>query len=94
MLPVDVVFNWWSRGLILLPLLSFRRYPKYVALERAIEKEGLPVVILIRIAPYPYPLFNALFAASRVKFHTYAIGTAVSLVKVASSPPSLFHSYF
>jgi len=58
-----------------------RRYPKYVALERAIEKEGLPVVILIRIAPYPYPLFNALFAASRVKFHTYAIGTAVSLVK-------------
>ncbi len=59
-----------------------RSYPKYVALERALEKEGLPLVILIRIAPYPYPIFNALFAATRVEFHIFAIGTAISLIKV------------
>ncbi|ELR24679.1 SNARE associated Golgi protein [Acanthamoeba castellanii str. Neff] len=59
-----------------------RSYPKYVALERALEKEGLPLVILIRIAPYPYPIFNALFAATRVEFHIFAIGTAISLIKI------------
>jgi hypothetical protein len=47
-----------------------------------LEKEGLPLLILIRIAPYPYPIFNALFAATRVQFHIYAIGTAVALIKV------------
>ena len=70
-----------------------RSYPKYVALERALEKEGLPLVILIRIAPYPYPIFNALFAATRVEFHIFAIGTAISLIKVQTQTQTQTHTH-
>jgi len=57
-------------------------YPKFALIEKAIAKEGLPFVVLIRIAPYPYPVFNVLFAASSVPFWTFALGTMIAQAKI------------
>ena len=57
-------------------------YPKFVIIEKAIASEGLPFVALIRVAPYPFPLFNLLFAASSVSFWTFSLGTMIAQFKV------------
>ena len=57
-------------------------YEKFSVVERAIAKEGIFFVALVRLAPYPYPLFNALFAASSVPFSTFLFGTMIAQVKV------------
>ncbi|KAF9975000.1 hypothetical protein BGZ73_001453 [Actinomortierella ambigua] len=50
---------------------------------RAVEKRGFKMLLLIRLAPYPFNLMNALFSATHIPFFTYFAGTAVSLVKLA-----------
>eukprot|EP01087_Luapelamoeba_hula_P018670 TRINITY_DN6056_c0_g1_i1.p1 TRINITY_DN6056_c0_g1~~TRINITY_DN6056_c0_g1_i1.p1 ORF type:complete len:458 (-),score=49.96 TRINITY_DN6056_c0_g1_i1:262-1635(-) len=57
-------------------------YPRFQAIERAISGEGLYLVFLLRLAPYPYPLFTVLFSASSVPFSVFAIATAVAQCKI------------
>ncbi|TPX39215.1 hypothetical protein SeMB42_g06412 [Synchytrium endobioticum] len=52
-------------------------------LEDTINKSGLKMLILIRLAPYPFGIISVLMGASRIKFRDYAIASAVALIKVA-----------
>lgn len=62
---------------------------------RAIEKRP-QLLLLIRVAPYPYNLMNVLLASSRIlTFRTYVACTALSLFKVIihTSVGSGMHSF-
>ena len=62
---------------------------------RAIEKRPR-LLLLIRVAPYPYNLMNVLLASSHsLTFSTYFTCTALSLVKVVihTSVGSSIHSF-
>ena len=62
---------------------------------RAVEKRPR-LLLLIRVAPYPYNLLNVLLAASHtLRFSTYFACTALSLVKVLihTSVGSSIHSF-
>ncbi|KAG0243953.1 hypothetical protein BGW41_000786 [Actinomortierella wolfii] len=41
------------------------------------------MLLLIRLAPYPFNLMNALISATHIPFFTYFTATAVSLIKLA-----------
>ncbi|CAG8525644.1 6028_t:CDS:2 [Paraglomus occultum] len=49
---------------------------------RAIEKKGFKLLFLIRLAPYPYNVFNTLLSATNIPLHTFACATALSLSKL------------
>lgn len=52
------------------------RYPKLVAIDRAVEREGLRLVFLLRLSPaVPYTLLNYALGLSRVRFRDYIAGT-------------------
>ncbi|KAG0326055.1 hypothetical protein BGZ99_010194 [Dissophora globulifera] len=50
---------------------------------RTVEKRGFRLLVLIRLAPYPFNIMNALLSATHIPLHTYAFATALSLVKLA-----------
>ncbi|TPX30916.1 hypothetical protein SmJEL517_g05633 [Synchytrium microbalum] len=50
-------------------------------LQSVIDKGGLKLLILIRLAPYPWGIMNVVFAASSVDITTYIIATSVALIK-------------
>jgi uncharacterized membrane protein YdjX (TVP38/TMEM64 family) len=50
--------------------------PKFQKLDKAIGKEGLKLMLLVRIAPiFPFALSNYLYGASSVEFGSYFLGT-------------------
>lgn len=52
------------------------RNPKLVAVDRAVEREGLRLVFLLRLSPaVPYTLLNYALGLSRVRFRDYISGT-------------------
>eukprot|EP00127_Corallochytrium_limacisporum_P002397 Clim_evm38s119 gene=Clim_evmTU38s119 len=60
-----------------------RVYPEtYPVISRAIEQEGLKMVVLVRLAPYPFGFMNSLFAVSPVTFSKYIAGTAIAKTKL------------
>ncbi|KAG0273828.1 Transmembrane protein 64 [Linnemannia exigua] len=50
---------------------------------KAVEKRGFKLMILIRLAPYPFNLMNALLSATHIPLSTFALATALSLTKLA-----------
>lgn len=52
------------------------RYPRLVAIDRAVEREGLRLVFLLRLSPaVPYTLLNYALGLSRVRFRDYIAGS-------------------
>jgi uncharacterized membrane protein YdjX (TVP38/TMEM64 family) len=52
------------------------RYPRLVAIDRAVEREGLRLVFLLRLSPaIPYTLLNYALGLSRVRFADYLAGS-------------------
>lgn len=52
------------------------RYPRLVAIDRAVESQGLRLVFLLRLSPaVPYTLLNYALGLSRVRFRDYIAGT-------------------
>ncbi|KAI8594519.1 snare associated Golgi protein-domain-containing protein, partial [Dissophora ornata] len=49
---------------------------------RTVEKRGFRLLVLIRLAPYPFNIMNALLSATHIPLHTYALATAISLLKL------------
>ncbi|KAF9432624.1 hypothetical protein BGZ76_010534 [Entomortierella beljakovae] len=49
---------------------------------KAVEKRGFKLMILIRLAPYPFNVMNALLSATHVPLSTFTIATAISLSKL------------
>ncbi|OZJ06168.1 hypothetical protein BZG36_00991 [Bifiguratus adelaidae] len=61
----------------------FKQYRHLEAVLRAVEKRGLKLLVLIRVAPYPYNIMNVLLATTTVSTGTFILGTALSLIKIA-----------
>ncbi|KAI9316446.1 snare associated Golgi protein-domain-containing protein, partial [Dichotomocladium elegans] len=59
------------------------RYPNLEVVVHAVEKKGFKLFLLIRLSPYPFNLLNVLFAATNISLFNFALGTAISLTKIA-----------
>jgi hypothetical protein len=53
-----------------------------MAVLTTIERRGWLLLVLVRLAPYPYNLLNALLSATNVSFRVFAGATAASLIKL------------
>lgn len=50
--------------------------PKFQSMDRAIEKEGFKLMLLLRLSPlFPFALSNYLYGASSIRFLPYFFGT-------------------
>jgi len=50
--------------------------PKFKSMDRAIEKEGFKLMLLLRLSPlFPFALSNYLYGASSIQFLPYFFGT-------------------
>jgi uncharacterized membrane protein YdjX (TVP38/TMEM64 family) len=63
--------HWW-RGWARRRLQAF---PKLLAIERAVSREGLKLVLLTRLSPaFPFSLLNLAYGLSEVSLRDYVIG--------------------
>ncbi|KAF9179412.1 hypothetical protein BGZ51_006932 [Haplosporangium sp. Z 767] len=53
------------------------------AVVRTVERRGFRLLVLIRLAPYPYNIMNALLSATHIPLSTFTLATAISLVKLS-----------
>ncbi len=52
------------------------RHPRLIAIDRAVESQGLRLVFLLRLSPaVPYTLLNYALGLSRVRFRDYIAGS-------------------
>ena len=59
--------DWTSKRLM--------QYPKLQAVERAVSREGLKLVLLTRLSPaFPFSLLNLVYGLSEVSLRDYSIG--------------------
>ncbi|KAF9122874.1 hypothetical protein BGW39_009424 [Mortierella sp. 14UC] len=49
---------------------------------RTVEKRGFRLLVLIRLAPYPYNVMNAILSATHIPLSTFIAATAISLIKL------------
>jgi uncharacterized membrane protein YdjX (TVP38/TMEM64 family) len=62
-----------------------RRHPKLAAIDRAVEIEGLRLVLLLRLSPIvSYVLLNYVLGVSRVRFRDYLAGSIGMLPTVTA----------
>ncbi|CAJ0764540.1 17372_t:CDS:2 [Entrophospora sp. SA101] len=59
-----------------------KKYKSMGAVVKAVEKKGFKLLFLIRIAPYPYNVLNALLSATHISTKTFTSATALSLFKL------------
>ncbi|KAF9425565.1 hypothetical protein BGZ94_007422 [Podila epigama] len=52
------------------------------SIVKAVEKRGFKLLLLIRLAPYPFNLLNLALSATHIPLKTFALATAVSLTKL------------
>ncbi|KAG0053086.1 hypothetical protein BGZ83_001678 [Gryganskiella cystojenkinii] len=57
--------------------------PSLKSVVKAVEKRGFKLMILIRLAPYPFNVMNALLSATHIPLSTFTLATALSLSKLA-----------
>ncbi|KAG0335295.1 hypothetical protein BG000_007644 [Podila horticola] len=49
---------------------------------KAVEKRGFKLLVLIRLAPYPFNILNLALSATHIPLGTFALATALSLTKL------------
>ncbi len=55
---------------------KLQKYPKFKAIESAVAKEGLKIVLLTRLSPlFPFNLLNYAFGISSVSIRDYILGS-------------------
>lgn len=55
--------------------------PKFAAIDRAVGREGLKIVLLTRLSPaFPFNLLNYAYGLTRVSFRDYVIGSMVGMI--------------
>lgn len=63
--------------------------PRFLAIDRAIGRQGLKVVLVIRLSPMlHYPLLSYAFSATKVSFRNHLLGTLIGVV-----PGTLMYVY-
>lgn len=54
---------------------SLRRYPKLLAIDKAVSREGFRLVLLTRLSPaFPFSLLNIAYGLSEVSLRDYNLG--------------------
>lgn len=60
-----------------------KAYPQWGVMERALQKRGLRLLILIRLAPYPYSIMNVLLSTMKsIPLWKFVLATAAALPKL------------
>jgi uncharacterized membrane protein YdjX (TVP38/TMEM64 family) len=60
---------------------KLRAYPKFAAIDRAVEKQGFKVVLLIRLQPIlPFVLLNYGLGLTRVRVRDYVIASWIGML--------------
>jgi pyruvate/2-oxoglutarate dehydrogenase complex dihydrolipoamide dehydrogenase (E3) component/uncharacterized membrane protein YdjX (TVP38/TMEM64 family) len=55
--------------------------PRFAAIDRAVAREGLKIVLLTRLSPvFPFNLLNYAYGLTRVSLRDYAIGSLVGML--------------
>src|SRR5262245_18184362 len=55
--------------------------PKFAAIDRAVGREGLKIVLLTRLSPvFPFSVQNYAYGLTRVTFRDYMIGSLVGMI--------------
>src|SRR5439155_1598399 len=55
--------------------------PRFAAIDRAVGREGLRIVLLVRLSPvFPFNLLNYAFGLTRVTLRDYLIGSLVGML--------------
>jgi pyruvate/2-oxoglutarate dehydrogenase complex dihydrolipoamide dehydrogenase (E3) component/uncharacterized membrane protein YdjX (TVP38/TMEM64 family) len=55
--------------------------PKFAAIDRAVGREGLKIVLLTRLSPaFPFNLLNYAYGLTQVTFRDYTIGSLVGMI--------------
>ncbi|TPX69974.1 hypothetical protein SpCBS45565_g02038 [Spizellomyces sp. 'palustris'] len=57
-------------------------FPKFKAIEEAVENGGVKLTTVIRLAPYPFNVMSVLFATTSVTFTRYTQATSLALIKI------------
>src|SRR5262249_22721262 len=55
--------------------------PRFAAIDRAVGREGLKVVLLTRLSPaFPFTILNYAYGLTGVTFRDYLVGTVVGMI--------------
>src|SRR5262249_39759619 len=55
--------------------------PKFAAIDRAVGREGLKIVLLTRLSPaLPFSLQNYVYGLTRVSLRDYVVGSVVGMI--------------
>src|SRR5262245_24031781 len=55
--------------------------PKFAAIDRAVGREGLKIVLLTRLSPaFPFNLLNYAYGLTQVTFRDYVVGSMVGMI--------------
>lgn len=56
-------------------------YPRFAAIDRAVQREGLRIVLLTRLSPvFPFNLLNYAFGLTKVSLRDYVLGSLVGML--------------
>ncbi|KAI9099902.1 hypothetical protein DFS34DRAFT_513156 [Phlyctochytrium arcticum] len=72
--------RWWMGDYYRARILNW--YPKFKNIEDAVDKGGLKLTTMIRLAPYPFGIMSVLFSMTSVTFTRYTQATALALLKI------------
>jgi uncharacterized membrane protein YdjX (TVP38/TMEM64 family) len=65
-------------------------YPKFVAVDRAVQDAGFKIVLLTRLSPaFPFNVLNYLFSITSVRFRDYFFASWIGML-----PGTLMYVYF
>ena len=68
-----LVSRYVARGAVARRL---EKFPKFAAIDRAVEARGLPIVLLLRLSPvFPFNLLNYGLGLTKVRFVHYALAS-------------------
>eukprot|EP00027_Filamoeba_sp_ATCC50430_P002527 CAMPEP_0168558918 /NCGR_PEP_ID=MMETSP0413-20121227/10236_1 /TAXON_ID=136452 /ORGANISM="Filamoeba nolandi, Strain NC-AS-23-1" /LENGTH=311 /DNA_ID=CAMNT_0008590091 /DNA_START=105 /DNA_END=1040 /DNA_ORIENTATION=+ len=69
-------YRYWGRAWL---EKKFEKEPVLRHIDEMIEQNGLKFMLLVRVAPLPFGVINAITAPARVNFGVYVIGAAVGV---------------
>lgn len=67
----------------------FGRRPLFLAVVRAVERDGIKIIALLRLSPVmPFNFFNYAFGLTRLRVRTFALGNVIGIL-----PNTVLYAY-